>query len=239
MPPSISLYPGNLWVSPPRLQSCPHCFSARFPRHRFSWNLIGGTFMKICWENANVVKIRQKYWASYIKDKDKFHIVGSNKDSVTIERVHCCVSVAVLSISTALLTAAYVCRQYKGNEPLCFYGKNADTNMPQCVICTMPTLSFIATYLQQYLAEPPGNRTHMSLDHNIYTASHWGLRVWRLVCDYPMMVWVGKLLCSLEKSLPGKLHQSSETLYLKFLVLWHSEIHKNINYFKAVNSTDS
>ena len=212
-------------------------FSALFPLHRFSWNLILGTFMKICWESPNVVKIRQKYWAIYIKDTHKFHIGGSNIRSAT-KRMHCCVSVAMLSISTALLTAAYIHQQHTGNKLLCFCGKNAYTNMPQCVICTMPTLSFMAIYSQQYLAEPPGNQTHRSSDHNIYTASHWGPRVWRWVCDYPKMVWVGKLLCSLEKSLPGKLHQSSETLYLKFLVLWHSEIHKNINYFKAVHSID-
>lgn len=183
-----------------------------------------------------MVTIRQKYRAIYVKDTNKLHIVGSNIRSATIKRMHCCVSVAMLSISTALLRAAHVHKKYKGNELLCFYCKNTDTNMTQCVICTMPTLSFMATYSQQYLAEPLGNQTHRSLDHNIYTASHWGLSVWRLVCDYPKTVWVSKLLYSLEKSLPGKLHQSSETQYLKFLVLWHSGIHKNINYFKAVHS---
>jgi hypothetical protein len=119
-----------------------------------------------------VVKIIQKHSSIYIKDAEKFHIVSSHIHSATIKRMHSCVSVAMLSISTAFLTAAYVHQQYKGNKLLCFYGKNADTNMPRCVICTMPTLSFMAIYLQQYLAEPPGNQTHRSLDHNIYTASH-------------------------------------------------------------------
>jgi len=104
-----------------------------------------------------------------MKDTDKFHIVGSNICSAT-KRMHCCISVAMLSISTALLTAAYVHPRYKGNKLFCFYGKNADTNMPQCVICTTPTLSFTAIYSQQYLAEPLGNQTHRSSDHNIYTA---------------------------------------------------------------------
>jgi hypothetical protein len=52
------------------------------------------------------------------------------------------------------------------------YDNDKTHNMPQCVICTMPNLSFMAIYSQQYLAEPPGNQTHRSLDHNIYTASH-------------------------------------------------------------------
>jgi len=106
-----------------------------------------------------------------MKDTDKFHIVGGNIRSAT-KRMNCCISVAMLSISvsTALLTAAYVHPRYKGNKLFCFYGKKADTNMPQCVICTMTALSFTAIYSQQYLAEPPGNQTHRSLDHNIYTA---------------------------------------------------------------------
>lgn len=86
----------------PPLHSRWHCFLVWSPLDRFSWNLILGTFTKICWENSNVTKMRQKYWAIYIKDTGKFHIVDSSVCSATIKRVHCCISVTILSISTAL-----------------------------------------------------------------------------------------------------------------------------------------
>jgi hypothetical protein len=47
----------------------PVCLSACIrtaPTDRFPWNLILGTFMKICGENPNLVKIRQKWRPKYI-----------------------------------------------------------------------------------------------------------------------------------------------------------------------------
>lgn len=41
--------------------------SAYLPLDTLPWNLILGTFMKICQEFLNLVKIKQKYWAPNMK----------------------------------------------------------------------------------------------------------------------------------------------------------------------------
>ena len=53
----------------------PHV-SAWLPLDSFSWNLILGIFMKICWENSYLVKIGQKYRALYLKIWVRSVVVG-------------------------------------------------------------------------------------------------------------------------------------------------------------------
>jgi hypothetical protein len=48
------------------LSVCPHP-SVWLPLNRFKWNLIVGTFMKICQEITNLVKIGEKYWVLHMK----------------------------------------------------------------------------------------------------------------------------------------------------------------------------
>jgi hypothetical protein len=55
-----------------------------------------------------------------------FHIIGSSIRSATINRTHCCVSMAMLSLLRTLLTVIYVHQQYKGEAMLRFHG-NSDT----------------------------------------------------------------------------------------------------------------
>jgi len=52
--------------------------SARLPLDGFSWNVISGTFTKVCRANTDVVKIEQKYWALYM-----FNIADSDTYSPT------------------------------------------------------------------------------------------------------------------------------------------------------------
>jgi hypothetical protein len=63
--------------------------------------------MKICKVNPNLVKIGQKYQTLH-EDPSVFHVVGSDICKTTINRTHCCVSMAMLSIFIILLTATYM-----------------------------------------------------------------------------------------------------------------------------------
>jgi hypothetical protein len=67
-----------------------------------------------------------------------FHIVGSDVCSATIQRRHCCASVAARSVYITLLTYTCVCvcvcvrQQYEGDTLLGFRDKNSCANAPQC-----------------------------------------------------------------------------------------------------------
>jgi len=50
--------------------------STRLRLDGFTWNLILRTFMKICRENPNFVKIGHKYWAIYTKTKVPYTVAG-------------------------------------------------------------------------------------------------------------------------------------------------------------------
>jgi hypothetical protein len=59
----------------------------------------------------------------------------------TIQRTHCCTSVATLSTFITLLTATHVSQQYKGNAFLLFHCNSGHTQGPQrYVTCTLPVL---------------------------------------------------------------------------------------------------
>jgi hypothetical protein len=61
--------------------------------------------------------------------------------TATIQRTHCCTSVAALSTFIALLTATHVSQQYKGNTSLLFHCNSGYTKVPQrYVLPTLPSL---------------------------------------------------------------------------------------------------
>jgi hypothetical protein len=58
-----------LWKAPIRFVTsvCPSVHMPTWlPPHGFLWNMILETFMTICQENPNFIKIRKKYWVLYM-----------------------------------------------------------------------------------------------------------------------------------------------------------------------------
>jgi len=51
---------------------CPHILG-RLPLHGFTWNLILGTFMKICRANPKLVKIGQQYRVPFFLNNQPTH----------------------------------------------------------------------------------------------------------------------------------------------------------------------
>lgn len=73
------------------------------------------------------------------------NVSGSDTQSATIQRTHCCASVAKLSVFITFLTAKHVRYQYKGNSLLRLHGNNGYARTLQ--------YSFIRT-LATFLAVP-------------------------------------------------------------------------------------
>jgi ABC-type uncharacterized transport system permease subunit len=59
--------------------------------------------------------------------------------------MHYCVFMAMLEIFIMLMTATFVCQQYKGNALFCFHGNNDYVNMPQYYFTQ--TLSILFVYI--------------------------------------------------------------------------------------------
>jgi hypothetical protein len=64
--------------------------------------------MKMCQDTLNLVKIRQKYQALYVKIQVCVILLEATKCSATIHRMHCCASMAMLSVFITLLTVTYI-----------------------------------------------------------------------------------------------------------------------------------
>ena len=89
------------------LASCP---SVRMHQHGSYWtDYLEIWYWKLIWKSVEKIQ----FWLK--SDKNFGHFTWIPKYVFTIlKRTHCCVSIATLSVCL-LLTATYVCRQYKGN----------------------------------------------------------------------------------------------------------------------------
>ena len=85
--------------------------------------------MKIYREKRGLVKIRQKYRTLYVNTQPCF----SDVCSATIHIMHCCVSMAIISVFI-LLTATYVRQQYQCKVLFPLHGNNIYTNASPCYV---------------------------------------------------------------------------------------------------------
>ena len=86
---------------------------------------------------------RGSHWSDFIEtillgalleDRSVFHTVSSDVCTATIQRAHCCASMATLSVFIALLTATCLCQLHKGNVLLCFHDNYGYANTSQCYV---------------------------------------------------------------------------------------------------------
>lgn len=82
-----------------------------------------------------------------------FRIVDSDMCSATIQRMHGCSSLVILSVFIILLSATYVCQQYKQKAFLCVHGNSSQAGTPHffmlyvhclCLPCLFHLQSFDA-----------------------------------------------------------------------------------------------
>jgi len=66
------------------------------------------------------------------EDRSVFRIVSTDMCTATIQKAHCCASMATLSVFIALLTATCLCQLHKGNVLLCCHGNYGYANTSQC-----------------------------------------------------------------------------------------------------------
>jgi hypothetical protein len=112
-----------------RLSSYPHV-SAPLPLYGFSWNLIFGTFTKICLETPALFEIGQNIGHStwrlkyfYILSKAGWYVLLLNKRA---QGTHYCLSMATLG--SLMFLNLHVYQQYEENTLLRFQCKNSWAN---------------------------------------------------------------------------------------------------------------
>jgi len=117
------------------LSGCPHV-SALLPLHGVVWNLLLETFIRVRWQNPDLIKTGHKCQACYVKTWTCLYCWQQCEifcSSTTVWRNHCCISIATLN-SSVLLTLECV-SALKGNALLCFHGNNFSILILLTVTC--------------------------------------------------------------------------------------------------------